>query len=276
MLLKNRNISILGCGWLGLALGEELAEQGYFVKGSTTTQAKMKKLVERGIIPFLIQFDPKPKGHDLHRFLQSQVLIISIPPQTGIKGNMHHPNQIWEITKYFQSSEIEKVIYISSTSVYPEVEREVTEEEALSAENTPGIALLQAEEILKNKENIQLTILRCGGLMGYDRIPGKYFNGRKGLKTAKIPVNFIHRDDVIGIIIQIIQQEKWGEIFNVVAPKHPVRRDVYRANAREFGFQEPEYVLAEPKGFKIVNSDKVIRALNYEFKYPDPLYFRYS
>ena len=74
-MLKNRNISILGCGWLGLALGEYLADEGYSVKGSTTTQSKMRLLVERGIIPFLIHFDPKPQGHDLHRFLQSQTLI---------------------------------------------------------------------------------------------------------------------------------------------------------------------------------------------------------
>ena len=106
--------------------------------------------------------------------------------------------------------------------------------------------------------------------------PGKYFNGRKGLKTGKIPVNFIHRDDVIQIIHEVIKQEKWGEVFNVVAPLHPIRRDVYRANAREFGFQEPEYISVEPQNFKIVNANKVIQALNYDFKYPDPLYFRYS
>ena len=36
----NKNISILGCGWLGKPLVIKLIEEGFTVKGSTTTTRK--------------------------------------------------------------------------------------------------------------------------------------------------------------------------------------------------------------------------------------------
>ena len=37
-------ISIMGCGWLGLPLAAQLVKAGYNVKGSTTTPEKLEVL----------------------------------------------------------------------------------------------------------------------------------------------------------------------------------------------------------------------------------------
>ena len=47
-------ISILGCGWLGLPLGEHLVREGQAVRGSTTTPARLSELAARDIEPFRI------------------------------------------------------------------------------------------------------------------------------------------------------------------------------------------------------------------------------
>ncbi len=112
--------------------------------------------------------------------------------------------------------------------------------------------------------------------MGYDRVPGKYFIGKKDLNTGSIPVNFVHRDDVIGIIYEVIRQDKWNEIFNVVAPEHPVRKDIYISNAQDFGWAAPSFLEGTTPDYKIVSSNKVIRELNYRFIYPNPLTFKYD
>ncbi|RYE24983.1 MAG: SDR family NAD(P)-dependent oxidoreductase, partial [Sphingobacteriaceae bacterium] len=52
---KNKKISILGCGWLGLPLAKLLVAKGWQVKGSTTTFEKLNLLQEAGIEPFLIR-----------------------------------------------------------------------------------------------------------------------------------------------------------------------------------------------------------------------------
>lgn len=264
-----KTISILGCGWLGLPLGKHLANIGYLVKGTTTSAAKIPLLQEAGIEPHLLRFIPQPDG-ELAPLLATDVLIICIPPRAGQFGDAFHPQQIQAIAKSLPSSVV-SIIYVSSTSVYPENNQEITENEGV-IHNAP---LITAENILKSVD-MPLTILRCGGLMGYDRIPGKYFIG-KTVTTGNIPVNFVHQDDVIGIIEQVIKQNCWGETFNVVAPQHPVRRDIYLKNAEQFGWQAPTFVEStEQIPFKIINADKLIKKLGYRFQYPNPLSFLYS
>jgi nucleoside-diphosphate-sugar epimerase len=125
--------------------------------------------------------------------------------------------------------------------------------------------------------NRRVTVLRCGGLMGYDRIPGKYVRGKKDLTTGEVPVNYVHRDDVIGIIEQLLPVLLPDETFNVVAPLHPVRREVYNASCAEFGWELPTYASGTTKEpFKVVGAGKIVAHLNYKFKYPDPLSFYYS
>jgi nucleoside-diphosphate-sugar epimerase len=274
--LSSSMVSILGCGWLGLPLAKELIAQNYAVKGSTTQTEKLETLAQAGILPFLLRLMPAPEGDDLGSFLEAKVLIISLTPQVQKRGNDFHPQQINHLRQAIEKSLIEKIIYLSSTSIYPEANREVFENEAINPQDDINLALYEAEKMVQNFPSCSTTILRCGGLMGYERIPAKYFAGKTGLKTGKIPVNYVHRDDVVQIIIEIIKQNIWNEIFNIVAPQHPIREAVYAQNVLEFGYEAPQFVDNEQFNFKIVNSDKLIQRLNYQFKYPNPLSFRYN
>ena len=68
-------ISILGCGWLGKPLAISLISKGFLVKGSTTSDKKLKVLSSDNIIPFLIDISQEEINKD---FLNSEVLIIAI------------------------------------------------------------------------------------------------------------------------------------------------------------------------------------------------------
>ena len=50
-------ISLLGCGSLGFPLALDLLNEGYHVKGSTTTASKIYKLKQYGITPYLINIE---------------------------------------------------------------------------------------------------------------------------------------------------------------------------------------------------------------------------
>ena len=50
-----KQISILGCGWLGFPLAKSLLQKGYMVSGSTTSVEKISVLENAGITPFLIE-----------------------------------------------------------------------------------------------------------------------------------------------------------------------------------------------------------------------------
>jgi len=78
----NKTISILGTGWLGLPLGKKLLDQGYTVKGSTTTKENLKLLSEVGIVPFNIELKEHNIDGDILEFLKdTETLVMAFPPR---------------------------------------------------------------------------------------------------------------------------------------------------------------------------------------------------
>lgn len=264
-------ISILGCGWLGTPLAYRLLQEGFKVKGSTTHTEKLPSLREMGIQPFLIRLDPQLSGQQAAAFLEADVLIINIPPQVQKWGPQHHPQQIASLLEAIGRQERLRVLYISSTSVYPAEGENLTEAAALPEAPGANKVLLEAELLLSKALGGQLTILRCGGLMGYDRISGKW---SQGAEVANTPVNYLHRDDAVEIILQIIKQEKWGQTYNAVAPEHPSRASLYQKNAAMFGWT-PARIVATDR-HKTISPAKLLQELGYQFIHPDPLAFPYT
>ncbi len=275
MNLSNTTISILGCGWLGFSVAKYFVAKGAIVKGSTTTKEKIESLRENKIIPFQIKVDEKHISGNKENFFDCDVLIISIPPKRNIPG-FSYEKVVERLAKEIKDTS--KVIFISSTSVYKANNDEVDESSEIE-DGERGKTIFLAEENLKESVGKSLTILRCGGLMGYDRIPGKYFAGKKDLTTASVPVNYIHRDDVVSIISQVVLKDTfWGEVFNLVAPMHPSRKEVYEKNALDFNFSASEFQdnNSDETPYKIVSSKKLIQSLGYDFIFPNPLEFDYT
>jgi nucleoside-diphosphate-sugar epimerase len=267
-------ISILGCGWLGLPLGKFLVEKGHVVKGSTTSADKIPLIQSVGIKPFLLKFSPQIEAQSedyVSQFLDCETLILCIPPRAGKYGEDFHVQQIQSLIVHLKSSSIKSIIYTSSTSVYPELNGEMTEDDEVFENH----ALIKVENLLKSLPQ-NVTILRCGGLMGGERMPAKYFAG-KTINTGQTPVNYVHQEDVIQIITMILEKGFLNETFNVVSPEHPIRKEVYLKNCADLGFEKPIFEEpAEPIPYKIISPQKLILRTDYEFKYVSPLNFRYS
>ena len=114
-------ISILGCGWLGFSLAQSLEKQGHKVKGSTTRLEKLSELRQAGIEPLWLQLTPEPKGIGWDYLLDCDVLIVNIPPRLERAGIEFHPAQIRNLVNLIKDSSVQQVIYVSSTSVYPDL-----------------------------------------------------------------------------------------------------------------------------------------------------------
>lgn len=272
-----KTVSILGCGWLGLPLAEQLVQDGYAVKGSTTSPDKKAVLQEKRIQPYRLRFNPEPEGDDLADFLAADALIINIPPKAGKQGDNYHPEQIRAVADALRKSgrEMPYTIYVSSTSIYPDLNREVVENDVVTPEQSASPAFIEAEQTVLALGNS--TVLRFGGLLGYNRIPGRYVAGKQGLTTGSIPVNYIHRDDGVAIIKAFLKNPQPGQTFNVVSPEHPTREAVYRKNCDDFGYDTPTFAKPpQSEPFKIVSPEKLIQAIGYQYQYVDPLAFYYA
>ena len=256
-----QSIGILGCGWLGKALAIHLVGKGYYVKGSTTNETKVADLSAHNITPFVIKFDPVPQGEGLPEFFHADILIITIPPRRKSGQTEQYRQQIEAVAAEAERGRVKAVLFISSTSVYPELNRVVTETDA-----DPESYLVEVENILRKNSAFKTTILRFGGLIGPDRHPGKFLAGKKDVAGAENPVNIIHRDDCIAIIEKIISQNVWGEVFNACSDRHPSKREYYEKASEELGLRPPAFS-TQPSSFKIVSSEKLKRILSYQFSY---------
>lgn len=261
-----KTISILGCGWLGLPLAESLVQNGYRVKGSTTTESKLDVLKAKGVEPYLI--DSRELNNDSYEeFLNSDILIVSTTPKSRVIFKT--------LAEDAGASNIEKLIFVGSTAVYPSVNGLVKEDDAEYIKSPhSGRVMKTLEDVFVNQVGFETTVLRFGGLFGPGRVPGKFMAGFEGLSGGENPVNMIHLDDCIGIIKAVIEKNAWGKVFNACAPVHPTRKEFYTVAAKKSGVEPPKFNAADQDknaGYKIVDSDKLINNLDYKFKYPDPL-----
>lgn len=262
-------VSILGCGWLGLPLALNFLSKGIAVKGSTTTEAKIATLQQEGITPFLCTLG-KTNPQVYKDFLQdSDAVIINFPPKRIPDIINVYQKQIQSILPYI--SKTQNVIFISSTSVYQNTNSEVTEALNLAPEKDSGKAVAAVEKVLRDALGTQLTILRFSGLMGYDRLPGRFLANKKNVANGDAPINMIHRDDCIGLINAVIAKNIWGEIINGCADQHPLRKVFYKEAALQIGLTPPTFKQQEAITYKIVSNTKSKVLLRYTYVHPDPL-----
>ena len=236
---------------------------GHYVKASTTSESRLPEISSIKCEPFIIDIEGVPDN--LQTFLQAKVLIVNIPS----KNIDAFRNLVKEIDK----SEIEKVLFVSSTSVYEDNNKIISESDGEESTTSP---LLTIEKLFRNCKKIKTTIIRFGGLIGYSRNPGRFFSKGRLISNPDANVNLIHRDDCIGIITQIIEQEVWGEVFNCCADTHPTKRDFYSQAAKAIGGLTPKFASSGTTSFKIISNHKVKHFLNYTFLRPDLMKIKFD
>lgn len=262
-------ISIIGCGWLGLSLGKHWVAQKHIVYGTSTNPIKLQAINQAGIMGeiLILPKDNKITSDNSNIWL-SDIFVIAVPPKVKSLGTQNHIDQITNVLSLIQNKNA-KIIYISSTSVYANDNTTKTEESPVEPQN----ALVLAENLIK-KSGFIYSILRCGGLMGYDRYAGKYYAG-KTIELDNCGVNYVHQNDVIAIIDLIVTQNIYNHTFNVCAPEHPLRQQVIISDCQKHGLELP--IFLEPQQqptFKLINPQKWINMTNYTFQYPNPLFFK--
>ena len=173
--MKDETVSILGCGWYGLALAKALVADGYEVKGSTTSEPKLAALEELGIKPYLINLSDGKGDFDVD-FFTSDILVICIPSRKKNDDSLGLIDQLKVITALAKSKQ---VIFISSTGIYQDGNFVVDENVIPEPTSEVGKSLVDAETFLRQSALFTTTIIRFGGLIGPNRNLAKHFAGKK-------------------------------------------------------------------------------------------------
>ena len=241
-------ISIYGTGWLGKPLAEHLTLHNFNVI------APHWRAITNQSIDYW-----KP-------LIEADVQVWSIPPRTKQNGPEFYENILSEWTKFLQNFPVQKIVFCSSTSVYEASEKIIDENTIVN----PDSVISKAEKIIIDS-GIPYLIIRLGGLMGGDRFVAKYYSG-KTVDRANSPVNYLHQYDAVSFLSAAIQQNLSG-IFNLVAPEHPLRKEVVIASCFKHHMPLPIAFNENENASKIISSEKISKALRLDFKHPNPINF---
>lgn len=254
--MKLKTISLLGSGWLGLPLAEHFILKGFDVKASTTSAGRLAELRSIGAQSFIVDLEKQPDN--IQSFLKAHILIINITSKS-IPG-------FAQLIRAIERSDIEKVLFVSSTSVYDDLNTTISEADGLESPTSPLVVI---EKLFSASNKFKTTIVRFAGLIGYSRHPGRFFRSGRIVQNPDSPVNLIHRDDCVEIIARIIDREIWGEALNCCADTHPSKREFYTHAARSLGEPPPEFATSTGPFYKIISNEKVKHLLAYDFLHPD-------
>lgn len=252
--MKNR-FTILGTGWLGLPLALALKEE-YEVKVSIRSFEKKEELVSKGLKPYILN---ENNLESLDELLTTDILFINFPP-SKFENFFKFLDSIYSHKKF---EKIKKVIFVSSTSIYPDEEKNFNED--IKFTNPKSQRAFDIEEQIKNKTHI---IFRCAGLMGANRIAGKYYSG-KTLDSEDVKVNYVHLEDIIKATSFVVKKDLEG-IFNLCSKEHPTRKEVYSKNAKKYGFKAPIFKNKKSYKDRLIDGSKIQKE-GFRYKYPNPL-----
>lgn len=264
--MESKVYGVVGCGWLGLPTAKKWIQEKRTVHGTTTSIDKIKSLEIEGIIAHVL--DSEKSAQETKWLSELDYILLNIPP-SSLKEE--YGNYMLKIVK--QLNPEAKIIFISSTSVYANNNKLVSEEDELEGTRRNSAYLIKAEEMLQDFAKDRLTIVRMAGLVGKDRNPAIYMQGRE-ISGGDEPVNLIHLEDCIGIIDSIINRSIWGETFNGSAPVHPTKKEYYTYAAEKLNVEPPTFN-DKNQSYKIIDSKKISEQFDYTFKYSDPFDFPY-
>lgn len=265
------SIAVLGCGWLGLPLAKALVAAGHTVAGTTTTPAKVLRLQAAGIMPYLLRLGPDFSATDadtLRTLLTDvDVLVLNVPPRRTTTG-VDYPALLQPIREAAEACQVPRILFVSSTGVYPDEARTMTEADALASPEA-GSDMLRAEALFSTGP-WQTTVVRLAGLVGPDRLPGRFLAGKQDVAQPLAPVNLIHLTDCVGLLTRILQAQAWGYTFNAAAAQHPTRQEFYTQAAQHLRLTPPQFREEVTSG-KSIDSTLVRETTGYAFQHDDLL-----
>ncbi len=261
-------IAIIGCGWLGSALAARLSLENQPFIATCSSSSSVEKLSKQGIKAIRLHLTPEIDSPHFSQLAQAKMAVVLLPPRVR-QGHRDYPEKIQHLTIGLTAIGVDKIIFASSTSVYPSTNRAIDESEVIP-NPTGNQALIRAAELrILDYPELKNIIVRFAGLCGPGREPGRLLAGRKNLAGAINPVNLIHQNDAISILIGLIKYQPWHEIFNACAPKHPTKSELYPSAARKLGLEIPNFSNTKSP-FKKIIANKICKHINFDYSYPNP------
>lgn len=259
------SVAVVGCGWFGLPLAKALVENRISVRGSKRDRYQAQALKEQGIDGFALDLDDDTSPADAQLAkLHADAIVINIPP--GLRrGDSGYLKRLERLHALMGDHVYQRIIFISTTGVYPANGKVQHETDAMAHNETSEI-LLRAEAIFTDA-----VVVRFAGLMGPKRHPGRFLAGKTGVAGAMLSVNMTHLDDAVAAVMMLLDYRgQLDPAYNVCSPDHPYKAAFYQRAAAMLGLVEPEFASAGADNEdKVVDGSLICQQLGYQYRHRD-------
>ncbi|MDY4280185.1 MAG: SDR family oxidoreductase [[Pasteurella] mairii] len=266
-----RSVAIVGLGWLGLPLARHLKNLGWEVKGSKRTHEGVEQMRLIRLEAYHLELTPELNvdPDDLTELLSVDSLIINIPPSQYFFDLQQYVQGIKNLVSEALLHNIQHIIFISSSSVFPDISGQFDEDTPAQPNSDMGRALLEIENWLFQLQDIDCDIIRFTGLVGNDRHPVFHLVEREQVDKGNMPVNLVHVDDCARAIQLLLETPSYQRLYHLAAPHHPTRADYYGKMAEKLSLNSPHFIVSPQDPQRIIVGDKICRELDFVYQYPD-------
>lgn len=208
--MKNTTL-ILGCGDIGMSLGQQLVEAGHRVVG---VRRNPQLLSAVGIEPLALDFTDPGRLEEL----PDADTVVYVASADRFDEQAYQSAYVDGLSAVLtelgqRRHKPARVFFVSSTSVYSQQDGELVNEDA---ETRPrgfsGKLMREAEQMLIEHE-LPGTVVRFSGIYGpgRDRLIRQVREGRIAPAAPPMYSNRIHRDDCVGILKHLIEMSLSGK-----------------------------------------------------------------
>jgi nucleoside-diphosphate-sugar epimerase len=275
-------VLIIGCGYVGVALGAELARQGHQVFGVRHTAEDAEQLTAAGITPLVADVTQPATLAALPGPFDWIVNTVS-----SSKGGVEDYQSVYlqgtrHLIEWLAAAPPRKFVYTSSTSVYGQTDGSLVKESSpTQPQSDTGRLLVETEKLLLDaarERQFPAVILRVAGIYGPGR--GHLFQQylRNEVRIAgkgERLINMIHLDDLVSCLIAALKNGRPGEVYNAVDDEPVAQLHFFRWLSETLGkwmppFAEEGEEPARKRGLtqKKVSNRKARMELGWQPKYP--------
>lgn len=276
-------VVILGCGYIGLALGEQLSQRGHDVIGIRRSPEGLKAISDAGFVA--VQADVTIR-ESVDQVPDGDVLVYTA--SSGGRGVANardiYVDGMRTVLESYASRQNPpgRLVYTSSTGVYGDHAGSWVDETTPVSRETPR------QRVLFEAENVALMEAQRSGIDGtVARLAGIYGPGRHRVErylSGPVPagwLNLIYRADAAGAIRYVIEEDAARDEVVIVVDDEPVSKHEFADwLAAECGVEPPakqslaerlEEVSSRRRGRLAAQkrcSNRKLRSLGYEYMYP--------
>ncbi|MET2947051.1 NAD(P)H-binding protein [Vibrio owensii] len=270
------NTLIVGAGWLGTPLAQTLIDQGHQVTVTRRSQTRLDEFPLTSVQPALLDLNEPHSQQQLIELIEQHQIerIVGAFPPGFRKGNGQEYAQQWQrLVSAAKQSSVNKLLMVSSTTVYPNLAVDMKEEDATLAlaqtsEHFSDNAriMLQAEQYVIDS-GINYAIVRCSGLIGSNRHPSRFAMRLKQV-SRKAPANMVHQNDAVAATAFALNQID-NEVVNATTPNTVSKAEFYQAAITQSDLDIALPPVTETADKRIL-ADKLV-ALGYLFQFNSTL-----